>query len=130
MEFEKLKRDTEGEPDRPIARVVPLGSRKNLCINEALRARGGDLDEGCRELLNGMYTNSLCLGLKLFPEKGKKRCQYLPPPEDDSKMQDIRDHILAIPRDIEDLAQLGKELKTCPYYGSRRAIRQAEVSPI
>lgn len=42
-------------------------------------------------------------------------------------MQDIRDHILATPRDIEDLAQLGRELKTCPYYGSRRAIKQAEV---
>ena len=60
-------------------------------------------------------------------EKGKKRCQYLPPPEDDGQMQDIRDHILATPRDIEDLAQLGRELKTCPYYGSRRAIKQAEV---
>jgi hypothetical protein len=42
-------------------------------------------------------------------------------------MQDLRDQILATPRDIEDLAQLGRELKTCPYYGSRRAIRQAEV---
>jgi chromosome transmission fidelity protein 1 len=45
-------------------------------------------------------------------------------------MQDIRDHILATPRDIEDLAQLGRELKTCPYYGSRRAIKQAEVRGI
>jgi len=43
-------------------------------------------------------------------------------------MLDIRDRILATPRDIEDLAQLGKELKICPYYGSRRAIKQAEVS--
>lgn len=42
-------------------------------------------------------------------------------------MLDLRDHILATPRDIEDLLELGKELGTCPYYGSRRAIPQAQV---
>jgi chromosome transmission fidelity protein 1 len=54
VEFEKLKPLSEDATQRPIARVVPLGSRKNLCINNDLRARGGDLDEGCRELLNGV----------------------------------------------------------------------------
>lgn len=43
-------------------------------------------------------------------------------------MLDLRDHILATPRDIEDLLELGKELGTCPYYGSRRAIPQAQVN--
>jgi len=43
-------------------------------------------------------------------------------------MLDLRDHILATPRDIEDLLTLGKELGTCPYYGSRRAIPQAQVN--
>ncbi|KAG9052955.1 ATP-dependent DNA helicase chl1 [Serendipita sp. 407] len=112
VEFEKLNRLSEQASDRPVARVVPLGSRKNLCINEELRAKEGDLDEGCRELMK---------------EKGKKRCPYLPPPEDVTQMQNLRDQILATPRDIEDLVQLGKETKTCPYYGSRRAIRQAEL---
>lgn len=31
------------------------------------------------------------------------------------------------PRDIEDLVTLGRELKTCPYYGSRKAVNRAEV---
>ncbi|KAG8774167.1 ATP-dependent DNA helicase chl1 [Serendipita sp. 411] len=112
VEFEKLNRLSEQASNRPVARVVPLGSRKNLCINEELRAKEGDLDEGCRELMK---------------EKGKKRCPYLPPPEDVTQMQNLRDQILATPRDIEDLVQLGKETKTCPYYGSRRAIKQAEL---
>jgi len=43
-------------------------------------------------------------------------------------MLDLRDHILATPRDIEALLELGKELGTCPYYGSRRAIPQAQVN--
>ena len=61
-------------------------------------------------------------------EKGKKRCPYLPPPEEETRMLDLRDHILATPRNIEDLLELGKELGTCPYYGSRRAIPQAQVN--
>ncbi|KAG8944165.1 ATP-dependent DNA helicase chl1 [Tulasnella sp. 424] len=98
-------------PFKSNTRTVPLGSRKNLCINEELRSKGGDLDESCRELMSG---------------KGDKRCPYMPPAGEDSRMLDFRDHILATPRDIEDLVVLGKELNTCPYYGSRKAIAQAE----
>ena len=34
-------------------RAVSLGSRKQLCINDGLRAKSRDLDEACRELLGG-----------------------------------------------------------------------------
>ena len=43
--------DTHNES--PETRFVSLGSRKQLCLNEELKARGGDLDERCRELLQG-----------------------------------------------------------------------------
>ena len=33
----------------------------------------------------------------------------------------------ASPKDIEDLANAGRMAGTCPYFGSRRAIPQAEV---
>jgi chromosome transmission fidelity protein 1 len=51
------KRDVDemeapGEP-HAYTRTVALGSRKQLCINDDLRARSRDLDEGCRELLGG-----------------------------------------------------------------------------
>ncbi|KIJ54966.1 hypothetical protein M422DRAFT_241049 [Sphaerobolus stellatus SS14] len=97
------------------ARIVPLGSRRNLCINEELRAKGDSataLDEGCRELMN---------------EKKGKRCPHLPPPEEEGRMLDFRDHVLASPKDVEDLVTIGKELNTCPYFGSRRAIPQAQL---
>jgi len=42
-------------------------------------------------------------------------------------MIDLRDQILAVPKDIEDLAETGRLADTCPYFGSRRAIPQAEV---
>ncbi|KIM88996.1 hypothetical protein PILCRDRAFT_812883 [Piloderma croceum F 1598] len=97
---------------RPQWRAVSLGSRKQLCINDELRARVGDLDEKCRELLG---------------EKKENRCQHLPPVDEDSKMVDFRDQILASPKDIEDLAAAGRLAHACPYFGSRRAIPQAEL---
>ena len=45
-------------------RAVSLGSRKQLCINEQLRGRAGDLDEACRQMLGGKDSSStvLCAG--------------------------------------------------------------------
>lgn len=43
---------------RPQWRTVSLGSRKQLCINDELRAKRGDLDEKCRELLGGKAIRS------------------------------------------------------------------------
>ncbi|KAH7918788.1 DNA repair helicase [Leucogyrophana mollusca] len=93
-------------------RTVSLGSRKQLCINDEVKCRPGDLDEKCRELMEG---------------KSAKRCQYLPPIGEELPMIDFRDQILASPKDIEDLATAGRNAQTCPYYGSRKAIPQAEL---
>lgn len=79
-------------------------------------------------------------------EKKERRCQHLPPVDEDSRMTDFRDQILvrlphyslwsfsimisldqASPKDIEDLAAAGRLAHTCPYFGSRKAIPQAEV---
>ncbi|KAG6832015.1 hypothetical protein H0H92_006051 [Tricholoma furcatifolium] len=103
--------DADVEPG-PSTRTVALGSRKQLCINDELRAKSRDLDEGCRELLG---------------EKDEKRCQYLPAIGDEEKMFDFRDQILATPKDIEDLAIAGRRAQTCPYFASRRAIPQAQL---
>ncbi|CAE6485498.1 unnamed protein product [Rhizoctonia solani] len=99
---------------QPNARTVPLGSRKNLCINDDVKKGkyGADIDEACRALAS---------------EKDGKRCTYLPPPDEEAKMMDMRDHILSSPKDIEDLEGLGRQTATCPYYGTRRAIKQAEL---
>ncbi|PBK75042.1 DNA repair helicase [Armillaria solidipes] len=106
--------DDEIDIDSAISysRTVSLSSRKQLCINDELRAKKKDLDEGCRELLN---------------EKGDKRCQFLPPIGDDCRMTEFRDQILASPKDIEDLATAGRIVNLCSYFGSRRAIPQAEL---
>jgi hypothetical protein len=48
--------DTDNES--PETRFVSLGSRKQLCLNEGLKAKGGDLDERCRDLLQGTTQRS------------------------------------------------------------------------
>ncbi|KAF8946397.1 DEAD H (Asp-Glu-Ala-Asp His) box helicase 11 [Haplosporangium gracile] len=45
----------------------------------------------------------------------------------DEKLLEFRDHALARVRDIEELAQLGSELETCPYYGSRQTVRHCQL---
>ncbi|KAJ9095611.1 hypothetical protein QFC21_005482 [Naganishia friedmannii] len=33
----------------------------------------------------------------------------------------------AVPKDIEDIVQLGKQVKVCPYYATRNSVKQAEL---
>ncbi|EJT51272.1 hypothetical protein A1Q1_07550 [Trichosporon asahii var. asahii CBS 2479] len=54
-----------------------------------------------------------------------KRCQYMP--KEDGPMLDARDSVLATVRDIEDLVLEGKERQVCPYYATRKAVKQAQL---
>ncbi|KAF9967745.1 DEAD H (Asp-Glu-Ala-Asp His) box helicase 11 [Mortierella alpina] len=45
----------------------------------------------------------------------------------DEKILEFRDHALARVRDIEELAELGSQLETCPYYGSRQTVRHCQL---
>ncbi|KAI0710304.1 DNA repair helicase [Cerioporus squamosus] len=104
--------DEDEDEEGSGPRAVSLGSRKQLCIHERLREKAGDLDEACRQMLG---------------EKGKKRCPHLPTTEEETRMLDLRDQILATPKDIEDLFHIGQAGDVCPYFGSRRAIPQAQL---
>ncbi|KAF2724334.1 DNA repair helicase [Polychaeton citri CBS 116435] len=95
---------------------ISLGSRKNLCINPKVNKLSSQtaINERCVELQQGSKTAS-------------QGCSFLPKKEDESLLLDFRDHALAKVRDIEDLANLGRELEICPYYASRPAILPAEI---
>ncbi|KAL1748373.1 helicase C-terminal domain-containing protein [Schizophyllum fasciatum] len=108
----KRPRDEDGVQYFASTRSVALGSRKQLCINTLLKGKRVDLDEACRALL---------------AEKKEKRCPHLPSQEEEAAMLDLRDQILATPKDIEELAATGRASGICPYFGSRKAIDQAEL---
>ncbi|ORY92941.1 helicase C-terminal domain-domain-containing protein [Leucosporidium creatinivorum] len=102
--------------DRPV-RVIPLGSRQNLCINDDVRKKSGGSNEA---------MGDLCLELQKGGKEGK-RCQFLPPIGEGAKLNEFRDKALATVHDIEDIEDLGRRTATCPYYGSRKAVRAAEI---
>lgn len=57
----------------------------------------------------------------------KSRCPHLPPLKERAIWDNFRDHALAKVRDIEDLVKMGETYDTCPYYGSRHAVKPAQV---
>ncbi|RSH93859.1 minichromosome maintenance protein 5 [Saitozyma podzolica] len=96
--------------------LVPLGSRKQLCINDKVRslAKNGS-DE---------RINEACLDMQ---KAGKTRCEFLPSKADETAMLDARDAVLASVKDIEDIVAMGKASCVCPYYSTRRAVKQAQL---
>ncbi|GAA6002475.1 hypothetical protein JCM10207_001141 [Rhodosporidiobolus poonsookiae] len=102
------------EASRPV-RLIPLGSRQTLCINDDVRRKAG----GSNDAMGDMCTE--------LQKGGKDRCPHLPPLSEPGKLNDFRDKALASVHDIEDIEDLGRKTGTCPYYGSRRAVRSAEV---
>ncbi|KAI9601952.1 hypothetical protein KEM48_001241 [Puccinia striiformis f. sp. tritici PST-130] len=98
---------------RDKVRVITLGSRGNLCINRSVREKAKTLEA----------INEACMDL----QKSEKRCPHLPPLDEQDRMNDFRDHALAQVHDIEELAELGRVQNCCPYYGSRKAVRRAQI---
>ncbi len=85
--------------------TTSLGSRKNMCINPKVNS-----------LSSLARINDKCLDLNK-----SKSCPY------NTNTDAFADATLSNVRDIEDLVQLGKKTKSCPYYGTRRAIKSAEL---
>ncbi|CAG8641737.1 11122_t:CDS:10 [Ambispora gerdemannii] len=94
---------------------VSLGSRKNLCINEEVQ-----------KLKNAARMNEQCMEMQKPNTKSDKKCPYFSK-IGKSRMLDFRDHVLALVRNIEELVEVGQKLETCPYYGTRKSIKQSQI---
>ncbi|KAI8613865.1 helicase C-terminal domain-containing protein [Chytriomyces sp. MP71] len=92
---------------------VSLGSRKNLCINDAVM-----------KLSSVARMNDACLDL----QKGKgatTKCPYLP--TEKKPFRDFSDAVHATVRDIEELSLFGKQRRVCSYYGTRASVPGAQI---
>lgn len=94
---------------------LTLGSRRNLCINPKVSRLG-----------SATAINERCLELQQSTSSTGK-CPVMPTRDDETLLNNFRDHALAKIRDIEDLGVLGKKLGVCPYYASRPATKFCEV---
>ncbi|XP_022641713.1 ATP-dependent DNA helicase DDX11 [Vigna radiata var. radiata] len=113
-------------------KVVSLGSRKNLCINEEVVALGNStrINERCLELQkkkknDATKVKNLKVGSGIRRTKATSGCRML---RKHRVQQEFRNEVFQQrPLDIEDLANLGRTMGTCPYYGSRSMVRRADL---
>lgn len=107
----------ERNPDaKAVVKHVSLGSRKNLCINPKVSKFG-----------SATAINERCLELQQPKTPNDHKCTFIPNAENETLVNDFRDHTLAKIRDIEDLGALGRKIGICPYYASRPTIKPSEI---
>lgn len=107
----------EAAKDNSVIKHIPLGSRKSLCINPKISKLG-----------SASAITERCLELQQPTTPKDHRCSFVPNNDNETLVNDFRDHTLAKIRDIEDLGTLGRKIGICPYYASRASIKPSEVS--
>nr|XP_020857160.1 ATP-dependent DNA helicase DDX11 isoform X1 [Phascolarctos cinereus]XP_020857161.1 ATP-dependent DNA helicase DDX11 isoform X1 [Phascolarctos cinereus]XP_020857162.1 ATP-dependent DNA helicase DDX11 isoform X1 [Phascolarctos cinereus] len=119
--------EVQKSPFGKETRLISLGSRQNLCVNEEVKRLGSVhlINDRCLEMQKNKHEKK-----NKEEEKAKKRktetrtsCPFY----NYEQMQFLRDEVLMEVKDIEQLVALGKEAQACPYYGSRFAIPSAQL---
>nr|XP_056702564.1 ATP-dependent DNA helicase DDX11 [Euleptes europaea] len=119
--------EVQKSPFGKETRLVSLGSRQNLCVNEEVRRLGAVqlINDRCMEMQKNKHEKK---SAEEEVERKKKRLSRAACPfYSYENMQFLRDEVLVEVKDIEELVALGKEAKACPYYGSRFAIPAAQL---
>ncbi|KAJ8028374.1 ATP-dependent DNA helicase DDX11 [Holothuria leucospilota] len=110
-------------------RLTNLGSRQNLCINPSVK-----------KLKSLTLINDKCLEMQKKKKDSNKKtevsdtkkpkrttggsgCQFYT----QGTQEEIKDRIAVEALDIEQLVDLGRELKACPYYGTRHSVPFAQI---
>ncbi|XP_075284068.1 ATP-dependent DNA helicase DDX11 isoform X1 [Opisthocomus hoazin] len=118
--------EVQKSPFGKETRLVSLGSRQNLCVNEEVRRLGALqlINDRCMEMQKNKHEKKSDEDVE-----GKKRrvSRAVCPFYSCEQMQFLRDEVLVEVKDIEQLVALGRETKACPYYGSRYAIPAAQL---
>ncbi|XP_077034341.1 ATP-dependent DNA helicase DDX11 isoform X1 [Agelaius phoeniceus] len=118
--------EVQKSPFGKDTRLVSLGSRQNLCVNEEVRRLGALqlINDRCMEMQKNKQEKK-----SNEENEGKKRrvSHTVCPFYSFEQMQFLRDEVLVEVKDIEQLVSLGRETKACPYYGSRFAIPAAQL---
>ncbi|EEP82102.1 hypothetical protein UREG_06967 [Uncinocarpus reesii 1704] len=87
-----------------------------MCINQKVRSLG-----------NATAINERCLDLQRPGVPPDQKCPFAPSQENESAINDFRDHVLAKVQDIEDIGKIGERMGICPYYATRSVIGHSEI---
>ncbi|XP_043564851.1 ATP-dependent DNA helicase DDX11 isoform X2 [Chiloscyllium plagiosum] len=110
-------------------RLVSLGSRQNMCVNDEVRyLRSLQLiNDRCLEMQKNKRDDRKRSEDEVETLKRRRKSRVTCPFYKHEQMQSLRDELLVEVKDIEQLVLLGKEMKACPYYASRFAIPPAQL---
>ncbi|XP_030836984.1 ATP-dependent DNA helicase DDX11 isoform X2 [Strongylocentrotus purpuratus] len=122
--------EVQKSPYHDDVKVVTLGSRQNLCINEAVK-----------KLRSMTLINDRCLEMQSKKKPAKKDDDSTTKPKRKRSKQSLKacphfsqgqlslykDRVAVEVMDMEQLGKVGKELKACPYYGTRYAVPNAQL---
>lgn len=111
LSLTKFEPSFEGIQER--TKYLPLGSRKQLCINKKVR----NISKSDANI------NDACIDLQNL----KEGCEFLSKDNNSVITKRFSDLSLTKVHSIEDLGDLGNNLKTCPYYSVRRGIPLTEI---
>ncbi|XP_032246702.1 ATP-dependent DNA helicase DDX11 isoform X2 [Phoca vitulina] len=119
--------EVQRSPFGKDTRLVSLGSRQNLCINEDVKTLGSAqlINDRCMEMQRSKHEKSRAEEEK--PKRRRQERRATCPFYGYEQLQLLRDQVLVGVKDIEQLVTLGKEARACPYYGSRSAIPAAQL---
>ncbi|KAF3816461.1 hypothetical protein GH733_014634 [Mirounga leonina] len=119
--------EVQRSPFGKDTRLVSLGSRQNLCINEDVKTLGSAqlINDRCMEMQRSKHEKSRAEEEK--PKRRRQERRATCPFYGYEQLQLLRDQVLVGVKDIEQLVALGKEARACPYYGSRSAIPAAQL---
>ncbi|XP_023612503.1 LOW QUALITY PROTEIN: putative ATP-dependent RNA helicase DDX11-like protein 8 [Myotis lucifugus] len=120
--------EVQKSPFGKDTRLVSLGSRQNLCINQDVKNLGSVqlINDRCMELQRSRHE-SKSRAEDQEPKRRRQAPQAACPFYSHRHLQLLQDQVLLEVKDIEQLVALGKEAGACPYYGSRFAIPAAQV---
>ncbi|XP_041591923.1 ATP-dependent DNA helicase DDX11 isoform X4 [Vulpes lagopus] len=118
--------EVQRSPFGKDTRLVSLGSRQNLCVNEDVKTLGSVqlINDRCMEMQRSKHENR---AEEEKPKRRRQEHQATCPFYNYEQLQFLRDQVLVGVKDIEQLVTLGKEARACPYYGSRFAIPAAQL---
>ncbi|CAK6443073.1 unnamed protein product [Pipistrellus nathusii] len=120
--------EVQKSPFGKDTRLVSLGSRQNLCINQDVKSLGSVqlINDRCMELQRSRHE-SKSPAEDQEPKRRRRAPRAACPFYGHRHLQLFQDQVLLEVKDIEQLVALGKEAGACPYYGSRFAIPAAQV---
>ncbi|XP_047596908.1 ATP-dependent DNA helicase DDX11 isoform X3 [Lutra lutra] len=119
--------EVQRSPFGKDTRLVSLGSRQNLCINDDVKTLGSAqlISDRCVEMQRSKHERNRAEEEK--PKRRRQEHRAACPFYSYEQLQLLRDQVLVGVKDIEQLVALGKEARACPYYGSRFAIPAAQL---